>query len=86
MSNGSYSFIYFFLFLAKSKGVAHQAGNHQCFICVNYADRNPAGCRRNHVLIRCVSLCLEFDAKETQPIANPGADCGGILPNTTGEH
>ena len=37
-------------------------------------------------LIRRVSLGFEFDAQESQPFANPGADRGRMLSDATGEH
>jgi hypothetical protein len=29
---------------------------------------------------------VEFDSKETQPIENPGADCGRVLSDAPSEH
>ena len=58
----------------------------QFFVRANDADRNPAGRRGNHALIRRVSLFFEFDSKKSQPVANPGADRGRILSDATSEH
>ena len=53
---------------------------------MNDADDNSAGRRGNYALVRRVVLFFEFDSKESQSIANPSADCGCILSDTTGEH
>src|SRR3984893_4525440 len=42
--------------------------------------------RGNHAVIRRVSLFVEFDSKEAQPIANPGADHGRVLSYATSEY
>ena len=53
---------------------------------MNDANTDPAGLRGNHARIGYVSLFFEFDSKEFQPVADPGADCGRILSNATSEH
>jgi hypothetical protein len=53
---------------------------------MNDADSDPACRRRNHALIRLISLFFEFDSKESQPIANPGADRGRVLSDAASEH
>ena len=53
---------------------------------MNEANRDPAGRRRNHLLIRRVSFFFKFDSKESQPIANPGADHGPLLSDAASEH
>ena len=42
--------------------------------------------RGNHARIRRVSRFFEFDSKESQPIADPGADRGRILSDAASEH
>ena len=53
---------------------------------MNDAHTDPAGLRGNHPRIHLVSLFFEFDSKKSQPVADPGADCGRILSNATSEH
>ena len=62
------------LLSAKTENAANRLGDHAFFVGTNDADRDPAGRRGNHALIRRVSLFFEFDAEESQPVANPGAD------------
>jgi hypothetical protein len=50
------------LFSAKAENAANRLGYHAFFVRANDADRNPAGRRGNHALIRCVSLFFEFDS------------------------
>jgi hypothetical protein len=76
----------FFFFSAKAENAANRLGYHAFFVRANDADRNPAGCGGNHALIRRVLLFFEFDSKESQPIANPGAYRGRILSDAAGEH
>jgi hypothetical protein len=70
---------------AKSEDATNQLGYHEFFVRANDAERNPAGRCGNHALIYCVSLFFEFDSKEFQPSANPGADRGRILADATSE-
>jgi hypothetical protein len=71
---------------AKVENAANRLGYHPFFVRANNADGNPAGRRGNHALIHSVSLLFEFDSKESQPIANSGADRGRILSDAAGEH
>ena len=66
--------------------MANRLGYYLLFVRMNDADDNSAGRRGNYALVRRVVLFFEFDSKESQSIANPSADCGCILSDTTGEH
>jgi hypothetical protein len=75
------------LFLSpKAENAANHLGYHEYFVRANDADCNRAGRRGNHAVIRRVSLFVEFDSKEAQPIANPGADHGRVLSYATSEY
>jgi hypothetical protein len=78
--------VQFFIFSAKPENSANRLGYHAFFVCANDADRNPAGWRGNHGLIRRVSFFFECDSKEFQPIANPSADHWRILSDAAREH
>ena len=75
-----------FLSSVKAENAANRLGDHLFFVRANDADCIPAGRRRNHALIRRVSIILELDSKESQTIANPGADYGRVLSDAAGEH
>ena len=74
------------LFSVKAENAADCLGDHVFFVGANYADRNPAGRRGNHALIRGVSLFVELDSKEFQPVADPGTDGGRVLSDAGSEH
>ena len=63
-----------FLFDCKTQDKADRLRYHPFFVRVNDADCDPAGRCGNHALTGGISLFFEFDSKESQPIANPGAD------------
>jgi hypothetical protein len=53
------------LFSAKAENLANRLGYHAFFVRANDTDGNPACRRGNDGVIRCVSLCLEFNSKES---------------------
>ena len=63
----------------KAEHVAHRPGNHEFFVRVNDADRDSTGLRGNHAFIRRIALFFDFNAKESQPVANPGTDDRCVL-------
>ena len=66
-------------FLSKTEHAAHYLGDHPFFVCVDDSDRDPTLRRGYHAFLRRVTLFVEFDSEKLQPVANPGANCGGIL-------
>ncbi len=71
---------------AKVEHAAHRPSNHEFFIRVNDANRNPAGRRGNHVLICFVSLFFEFDSKESHPFTNTGSHDRAVFTYATGKN
>ena len=69
----------------KTQDKADRAGDHPFLVRMNDTERDPAGSCGNHALTGRVSLFFEFDSKEFQPIANPGADRGAAFPDATSE-
>ena len=76
----------FFTAHAEAENSADRARDHPFLVRMNDADRNPACCRRDHILIRRVSLFFEFDPQKSQPFADPGTDRGRVLSDATSEH
>jgi hypothetical protein len=68
-----------FLSTLEAENAANGPGDHEFFVRANDGDRNPAGRRGNHVRIGRISLFFEFDSKESQPIANPGANSANLM-------
>ena len=69
-----------------AENAVNHPGDHLFFIGVNDANRDPSGGSGNHPLVLRVSIFIEFDSKKSQPIANPGANRGSVLPDATSEH
>ena len=75
-----------FLFKWNTEDMADRVRDHQFLVRMNDADLCQARGRGNHALICRVSLFVELNSKKPQPIANPGADRGRILSDSTSEH
>jgi hypothetical protein len=59
--------------------VKRRTYDHKFLVGVDDSYLDAPGVRRTQRCILRIALLVEFDSKESQPIANPGADRGRVL-------
>src|SRR5579872_1436110 len=68
------------------ENAAHRARNHQILVRSNDANPDPAGIRGNHPRSLCIARLAQFDAEESQSLADARADSWRIFADTSREH